>query len=90
MKLKTTPRYDKKEVKFFSKHKNLLEKYEKILAQLRDDYTAPWLKTHRLKGKLSEFYAVSLTYEYRIVLFIKIVDDAIILMDIGTHDEVYG
>jgi len=90
MKLRTTERYDKKETKFFAKHQNLLDKYEKVLKQLETDYMASWLKTHRLKGKLSEFHAVSLTFEYRIVIFVHIAEDEIILMNIGTHDEVYG
>jgi mRNA-degrading endonuclease YafQ of YafQ-DinJ toxin-antitoxin module len=90
MKLSTTERYSKKEAKFFAKHQELLERYEKVLAQLKEDCTATWLKTHRLKGNLSDYHAVSLTYEYRIVIFIKILDDEIVLVNIGTHDEVYG
>ena len=90
MKLSFTERYGKKEAKFFVKHQDLLDRYEKVLTQLKEDHTVSWLKTHRLKGKLSEYHAVSLTYEYRIVIFIKIMDDEIILTNIGTHDEVYG
>ena len=47
------------------------------------------LKTHKLKGNLSDFYACSLTYQYRIVLTIEVRDEEVILVNIGTHDEVY-
>ncbi len=90
MKLSATERYSKKEAKFFAKHQELLERYEKVLTQLKGDYTATWLKTHRLKGNMSDYHAVSLTYEYRIVIFIKILNYEIVLVNIGTHDEVYG
>jgi len=44
---------------------------------------------HKLKGDLSKYHSCSLTYEYRIVLTLKIVDEEIILVNIGSHDEVY-
>ena len=47
------------------------------------------LKTHKLKGNLSDFYACRLNYEYRIVCIILMQDDEVILVDIGTHDDVY-
>ena len=48
----------------------------------------PILKTHKLHGKLKNYFACSLDYSYRLV--IDFVDnDKIQLIDIGTHDEVY-
>ncbi|HEX5152436.1 MAG TPA: type II toxin-antitoxin system mRNA interferase toxin, RelE/StbE family [Parafilimonas sp.] len=47
----------------------------------------PSLKLHKLKGALSNYYAISIEYDLRIIL--EISDDKIILVDIGTHDEVY-
>jgi addiction module RelE/StbE family toxin len=47
------------------------------------------LKTHKLSGKLSGLWAFSLDYDYRVVfMFVRNSTD-IILIDIGTHDEVY-
>ena len=40
MKLSFTERYSKKEAKFFAKHQDLLDRYEKVLIQLKEDYTA--------------------------------------------------
>ncbi len=89
MKLSKTVYYSKVEKKFFKKHRDLLLKYGTVLKQLQKDPFEPSLKTHKLKGELSQYYACSLTYEYRIVLYLKIIDDEIVLMNIGTHDEVY-
>jgi len=45
------------------------------------------LKLHKLKGTLSSYYAISVEYDLRIIL--EISNDKIILVDIGSHDEVY-
>jgi mRNA-degrading endonuclease YafQ of YafQ-DinJ toxin-antitoxin module len=54
---------------------------------------APQLETHKLKGKLSGSWACSVGYDLRIVFdFVKAgedKDDDILLLAIGTHDEVY-
>jgi len=84
MKLSKTEYYSKVEKKFFKKHKDLINKYAQILKELSIDPFDNSLKTHKLKGNLSEYH------EYRIVMVIKIVEDKIILVNIGTHDDVYG
>jgi len=54
---------------------------------------APQLETHKLKGKLSGSWACSAGYDLRIVFdFVKAEKDSvgnILLLAIGTHDEVY-
>ena len=47
------------------------------------------LKYHRLSGKSKGFQAVSVTLSYRIILTLEIADNEIVLLDIGSHDEVY-
>ena len=53
----------------------------------------PQLETHKLKGKLSGSWACSAGYDLRIVFdFVtsgKDSTDDILLLAIGTHDEVY-
>ncbi len=44
----------------------------------------PVLKTHKLTGKLKEYWSFSVNYEYRIV-FRFISDREILFVDIGTH-----
>lgn len=89
MKLAKTDFYSKKERKFFKKHPELVDKYGVILETLQTNPFDTTLKTHKLKGSLSDFYACSLTYEYRIICVIVIQDNEITLVDIGTHDDVY-
>ncbi|MFK5971109.1 MAG: hypothetical protein QM487_13455, partial [Candidatus Marithrix sp.] len=67
--------YQKKEQKFFKKHPNLLDKYANILKKLNTNISDPKLKLHKLQGKLKDFHAVSLNYEYRIILLIKVIDE---------------
>ena len=81
--------YPKREFKFFKKHSDLLDKYGIILKKLQNDPFEPSLKLHKLQGSLEKFHAVRLTYEYRIVLVLQIVDEQIVLVDIETHDDVY-
>ena len=53
----------------------------------------PALKTHGLSGDLAGHYACSCGYDCRVVF--KLVKDAktkkecVLLVDVGTHDEVY-
>jgi mRNA-degrading endonuclease YafQ of YafQ-DinJ toxin-antitoxin module len=61
------------------------------LQKLSDNHAEPSLFTHKLKGELEGRYSSRLTYEYRIIFSIVKVnqEDCILLLDIGTHDEVY-
>jgi len=88
-KLVETKSYQKKLVKFFKKHKNLLNRYEKVIFLLEANPYHPSLRLHKLQGKLKEYYSVSLDMEYRIIIDFIIVDEEIILIDIGSHDDVY-
>ena len=87
--IKQTDTFERKSVKFFKKHRDLVPKFKKVIEKLTDDPFDNSLKTHKLKGNLSDFYACRLTYEYRIILTIEVRDEEIILVNIGTHDEVY-
>jgi mRNA-degrading endonuclease YafQ of YafQ-DinJ toxin-antitoxin module len=43
-----------------------------------------------MHGDLNGCHAVSLIHGYRITLTLKITEQEIILLDMGSHDEVYG
>lgn len=48
------------------------------------------LKTHKLSGKLKDLWSFSLEYDLRVVFyFTKEKPKRAVLVDIGTHDEVY-
>ncbi len=89
MKLVKNDDYSRKERKFFKKRPHLTDKYGEVLEKLKTNPFDPSLKTHKLKGEFSEFYACSLTYEYRIICIFLIQDEMIVLADINSHDEVY-
>jgi addiction module RelE/StbE family toxin len=54
---------------------------------MSQDINHPSLKLHKLKGELNNYYAISIEYDLRIIL--EISNDKIILINIGSHDEVY-
>ncbi len=84
-----TEKYNKKLLKFFKKHRNKLIKYEKTVTMLENNPYHPSLRLHKLQGKLQEFYSVYIDMEHRIIIDFIIIDKQIILIDIGSHDEVY-
>ncbi len=84
-----TDSYRKKERRFIKKHPDLKDRYKKTLALLMDDPHHPSLRLHKLQGKLGQYYSVSISMSYRIILDLIITDKEIILLDIGSHDEVY-
>lgn len=84
-----TESYNKRAKKFVKKYPDLLSQYEKTLKLLEINPQHPSLRLHKLKGKLSELYSVSINISYRISIDFIIEDDMIIPIDIGSHDEVY-
>jgi addiction module RelE/StbE family toxin len=89
MQLVRDDNYQHKERRFFKYHQNLIGKYAEVLKKLQIDPFDSSLKTHKLKGDLKAFYACSLTYEYRIIFVFIIQNEQLVLVDIGSHDEVY-
>lgn len=63
------------------------------LSLLEIDPFSPTLKTHKLQGELKDLWSCSVEYDFRIIFYFQQFEDeeeeAIVLVDIGTHDEVY-
>jgi len=74
--------------KFFKRHPELKKRFADIVELLRRDPLSSVLKIHPLREDLKGLHVVSLSYKYRITLIIKFTVKAIILIDIGSHDEV--
>ena len=74
--------------KFLKKHPDLRPRLASILGDLQEDPFLPHLDLHPLSGKLAGCFSVSLTYQYRITLTLLIAEKEIILLDVGSHDEV--
>ena len=63
-----------------------------ILQLMKEDVFATQLSTHSLQGKLSGLKACTCGYDCRILFTIEISQEqteVIVLLDIGTHNEVY-
>jgi mRNA-degrading endonuclease YafQ of YafQ-DinJ toxin-antitoxin module len=84
-----TDSYVRRAKKFFKKHPELVSQYEKTLKLLELNPYHPSLRLHKLRGKLSELYSVSINISYRISIYFLIDKNKIIPVDIGSHDEVY-
>ena len=63
------------------------------LDQLIENPFHPRLKTHKLKGDLDGLWACWVEYDCRIIFLFEPdpegTEDAIVLVDISSHDEVY-
>ena len=87
--LVTTRHFMRSAKKFLRKHPDLRGRFAMLIDGLRDDPFQPHLKLHSLGGKLEGIFAVSITHSYRLTLTLKITEKEIILLDIGSHDNVY-
>jgi addiction module RelE/StbE family toxin len=71
----------------------LQERLFEVLELLAQDAFDPRLKTHKLRGQLEGLWACWVEYDCRIVFAFEpdpeSGEDMIVLIDIGTHDEVY-
>ncbi len=81
--------FKRKATKFLQKHPDLKDNFKELVTLMEINPFEQSLKTHKLKGNLKEFYGISLTYSYRLVVDIKVTKNEIILLNIGSHDEVY-
>lgn len=85
----TSEKFLRQARKFFTKHPDLEPRFAAMVSALQLDPFQPSLGLHQLTGKLSGCHAVRLTYSYRITLTLLITGKEIILLDIGSHDDVY-
>jgi len=64
-----------------------------VLDKLAEDPYHSTLKTHKLSGQLEGLWACWVEYDCRIVFAFEsdpnTGEDVIVLIDLGTHDEVY-
>ncbi len=88
-KLIYTESYIKRAVKFARRHPDILPQYRKTLKLLEINPSHPSLRLHKLEGRLSGLYSVSINISYKLSIDFIIDEDKIILIDIGKHSEVY-
>ncbi len=84
-----TESYAKIERRFLKRHPELRERYYKTLALLEQDPLHPSLRLHGLEGQLAGLHAVAINLQYRITLELELREQEIILINVGSHGEVY-
>lgn len=87
--LLTTSHFDRRIVKFSRAHPELKKQLARTFQELESDPFHPHLRLHPLKGELEGLHAVSITHAYRITLTLRVTKREIILLDIGSHDDLY-
>ena len=75
--------------KLLRKNPALRPEFQVVVEQLEADPFHPRLRLHPLKGNLQGKHAASVTYSHRLVLLLRLEQHEIILLDVGSHDEVY-
>lgn len=70
------------------KHGHLERLFREKMALFLEEPFEPQLRTHKLSGKLKGTWAFSINDDYR-VLFEFIDKHKVLLIDFGTHDDVY-
>lgn len=93
MNIAWTPKSLRSFKRLIRKDPNLRPLIEQALLQLAEDPFCPSLRTHKLKGELANVWSCLIDYNYRILFeFFENTEDqqeAILLLNLGTHDEVY-
>jgi len=93
MKIVAEKRFKKAFKRVIKKNPLLKNKVLETIDLLENDPFTPSLKSHKLTGNLANLWSCSVTYDYRIIFtFTQDIDSpdmVLILIDIGSHDEVY-
>lgn len=88
-----TPRFRRAYQKLTKRDHKLQGRIDDVLRQMQTDVFAPALGTHKLSGVLLGLWACSCGYDCRVIFSLETEaegrSEVILLLDIGTHDEVY-
>ena len=91
--LTTDPSFKRSFKRLTRKNPQLQDKILDVLELLSQDPFAPSLKSHKLAGKLDGLWSCSVAYDCRIIFAFRkdttTEEDLIVVVDIGSHDEVY-
>ena len=88
MKIELHPDFKKSYKKRISNNPKLVLKTAQRINLFQENSDEPILRVHQLKGSKNNLRAFSITGDIRIV-YMKISEEHIILLDIGTHNQVY-
>lgn len=88
-----SPKFERAFRRLIGKNPQLQPQIEATLRRMAENLNDPRLKTHHLSGQLAGLFACSVTYDCRIVFskqkHPKTGAETLLLINIGTHEEVY-
>jgi mRNA-degrading endonuclease YafQ of YafQ-DinJ toxin-antitoxin module len=84
-----TDQYNRRAARFLNRHPDAESQYTKTLRLLAANAHHPSLRLHALKGRLEGLHSVSINLSYRITLEMVISEHEVVLINVGTHGEVY-
>jgi len=82
-----SPYFIKQYRKLTKKNQPLKQLIKKAINQYIKSPQYPTLRLHKLKGKMIDDWSISVKTNIRVIF--TYVKDGILLVDIGSHDEVY-
>ena len=85
-----TESYNRRAAKWLKRHPDLEANYLKTLLLLEAKPHHPSLRLHPLSGRLAGLHSISINLAQRITLELLVRDQTIVLVNVGSHDEVYG
>ena len=85
-----TESYNRRAAKWLKRHPDLEANYLKTLLLLEANPHHPSLRLHPLSGRLGGLHSISINLAQRITLELLIRDQEVVLVNVGSHDEVYG
>lgn len=88
MKINLTSQFRKSYRLRIKNNHTLREKYIKRVELFVSDYSEATLHNHKLSGKLSGYYAFSITGDIRVVYYFDS-DSEVTFIDVGSHNQVY-
>ena len=91
--LVVTARFERSYRRLVAKSPSTNERIRETLRRMSENLEDPRLKTHRLSGQLTGFYACSVAFDCRIVFKKEKCSrndgEVLLLVNIGSHEEVY-
>lgn len=73
--------------KLLKKNPQIKNKIAEKLSLFKDNPAHPSLHLHKLQGKMVTDWSIAITSDLRLILVY--VEDGVLLVDIGKHEEVY-
>jgi len=89
VKLVWNENFERRYKKWARKHPDLISTFEEKVSLFEVEPFHPSLKTHMLRGKLNKVWAIYINYEYRLTVRFEEEHTVAILVNVGSHEEVY-